>query len=252
MLARSSRWLSAHPDGPAIVRSLTKRIPQLGERALAGIRDARGAPVPTSGPDAPARLDDLRRAFVTAQVRASGARTLLDLGCGEGKLLRHAPEMPALALYRGVDPSVRDVLRLRERIADRELTVRSDLVVEILFGTLLMRDSRLSDFDAAVLSEVVEHVEPDRVPLLERHLFGEARPRTVVVTTPNSDFNAFWGMPPGRLRHDDHRFEWDRAGFAAWTSRVAGAHGYAVEVHGVGEPCEGLGHPTQAAVFRLS
>ena len=73
----------------------------------------------------------------------------------------------------------------------------------------------------------------------------------MVVTTPNADFNSQWEtLPAGHFRHPDHRFEWTRVEFAAWAERVASEHAYTVEFAPVGPEVEGLGSPTQMAVFR--
>jgi hypothetical protein len=116
-------------------------------------------------------------------------------------------------------------------------------------SSLTYRDARLAGLDAAVLMEVIEHVEPDRLSALERAVFGFCAARTVVVTTPNREYNPEYGMTAGRLRHRDHRFEWDRAQFTSWASRVAGAYGYGVRFAGVGQESPTAGSPTQLAVF---
>jgi hypothetical protein len=116
-------------------------------------------------------------------------------------------------------------------------------------SSLTYRDARLAGLDAAVLMEVIEHVEPDRLSALERAVFGFAAPGTVVVTTPNREYNPEYGMADGVLRHRDHRFEWDRAGFTAWASRVGAAYGYGVRLAGVGPESPAAGSPTQLAVF---
>jgi hypothetical protein len=116
-------------------------------------------------------------------------------------------------------------------------------------SSLTYRDARLVGLDAAVLMEVIEHVEPDRLSALERAVFGFAAPRTVVVTTPNREYNPEYGMTGGRLRHRDHRFEWDRAEFSAWAARVGAAYGYSFRLAGVGQESPTAGAPTQLAVF---
>ena len=116
-------------------------------------------------------------------------------------------------------------------------------------SSLTYRDARLAGLDAAVLMEVVEHVEPDRLGALERAVFGCATPRTVVVTTPNREYNPEYGLAEGKTRHRDHRFEWDRAEFTAWASRVGAAYGYGVRFAGVGPESPVAGAPTQLAVF---
>jgi hypothetical protein len=99
-----------------------------------------------------------------------------------------------------------------------------------------------------VLMEVVEHVDPARVPAVERVVFGAAKPGAVVVTTPNRDYNEKYEGLAG-MRHPDHRFEWSRAEFAEWSDRVAATYGYDVERRGVGDVDDALGAPTQLAVF---
>ncbi|MBS1998396.1 MAG: 3' terminal RNA ribose 2'-O-methyltransferase Hen1, partial [Cyanobacteria bacterium SZAS LIN-2] len=55
--------------------------------------------------------------------------------------------------------------------------------------------------------------------------------------------------PAGKLRHNDHRFEWTRAEFRSWAEAVAARYGYSVEFRPVGEEDEVLGPPTQMGVF---
>ena len=116
-------------------------------------------------------------------------------------------------------------------------------------SSLTYRDARIAGLDAAVLMEVIEHVEPDRLTAVERAVFGFAAPRTVVVTTPNREYNPEYGMTDGRRRHRDHRFEWDRAEFTAWAARVGAAYGYGVRFAGAGQESPAAGPPTQLAVF---
>jgi 3' terminal RNA ribose 2'-O-methyltransferase Hen1 len=122
--------------------------------------------------------------------------------------------------------------------------------VDLVQGALTYRDKRLRSYDAATVVEVVEHLDPPRLDAFERALFGDARPATVVVTTPNVEYNTlFEGLAAGRLRHRDHRFEWTRAEFAAWSSGVAERHGYSAALSPIGPVDDELGAPTQMAVF---
>jgi len=122
--------------------------------------------------------------------------------------------------------------------------------VRLLQGALTYRDRRLAGYDAAVLMEVIEHLDPERLPAMEAAIFGDAAPGTVIVTTPNVEYNArFEGLPAGALRHRDHRFEWTRAEFRSWGSGVAERNGYTVRFLPVGEEDADVGSPTQLAVF---
>jgi 3' terminal RNA ribose 2'-O-methyltransferase Hen1 len=173
---------------------------------------------------------------------------VLDLGCGDGKLIARLIRNPAIEQIVGVEVSGAELARADQRFAELPQTLRSKLA--LLHGSLIYRDVRLRGFDAAALVEVIEHFEPDRLPHLERSVFGDAGPRLVVVTTPNRDYNVlFPGLPAGRFRHPDHRFEWSRDEFRGWAERVAAAHGYGVRFEGLGDEHPEYGAPGQIAVF---
>lgn len=187
-------------------------------------------------------LHEERLAAVADVVRASGARTLLDLGCGDGDLFVRLVRQPGIERIVGVD-LCRDALRrLQERLAAQKAETRTR--VELVHGSMTEGGAALRGFDCAVLVETVEHTDPERLSILERSVFGLMRPQCVVITTPNADFNPELGVPAHRLRHPDHRFEWGHARFRRWSQGVAERNGYAVT-------CAGLaGGASQMAVFR--
>ena len=52
-------------------------------------------------------------------------------------------------------------------------------------------------------------------------VLGTYKPKIVIVTTPNVEFNVYfpqlkYGTPEARLRIEDHRFEWTRSEFQEW------------------------------------
>jgi 3' terminal RNA ribose 2'-O-methyltransferase Hen1 len=205
--------------------------------------------VSQAGPARRVSLARLRIEAVLGVLRSAGARTVVDLGCGEGALLEALLADPAFTRIVGADVSFKALQAARRRL---RLDRRPDRVadrLELVQTALTYRDPRLAGFDAAVLAEVVEHLDPPRLPALEAGVFEAARPRVVVVTTPNVEYNPRYGLEPGALRHPDHRFEWTREQFGAWADGVAARTGYAVTYAGAGEPDPGLGHPTQLAVF---
>ena len=259
LLAKGAKWLATHPKREAITRRYLRHRPTLYNDALTRLDEGRAEP--DGDDDAPAkaseesletplRLNDQRYETVAELLKASGAKSVLDLGCGEGRLLRRLLREPQFTKLHGVDVSVGalQIATRRLRLDGAEGLERER--VQLLHGALTYRDARFAGFDAAALVEVVEHLDPPRLAALERVVFEFARPRTVIVTTPNRDYNAVWpSLPAGKFRHADHRFEWTRSEFAAWAGEVGAAHGYAVVFHGVGPEHAELGTPTQAAVF---
>ena len=187
---------------------------------------------------------------MTAALLASGATRIADLGCGEGKLLRHLLKQKQFQKIIGVDVSPRVLERAAKRLHLETMSDRQRARIDLIQGSLVYRDERLADQDAAALVEVIEHLEPERLDALAATLFGHAKPRTVVVTTPNREFNAtFENLPEGALRHSDHRFEWTRSEFQAWSTAVAEKFGYRVSFEGIGTLHPHYGPPTQMGIF---
>jgi 3' terminal RNA ribose 2'-O-methyltransferase Hen1 len=256
LLRHGEGWLGAHPEREQIARRYLKHQMKLTRSALARLVDEEDDPDAAEAArdqeeEAVERrisLNEQRLAAVVAELRACGARRVLDLGCGEGKLIRLLLDDPAFADVVGVDVSVRALEVARERLA--RLPEKRAERVRLLQGSLTYRDRRLNGYDAAAVVEVIEHLDPLRLSAFERALFEFARPQTVVLTTPNAEYNVnFEGLPAGRFRHRDHRFEWTRAEFRAWAEGAGRRFGYAVRFAPVGPEDEAVGPPTQMGVF---
>jgi 3' terminal RNA ribose 2'-O-methyltransferase Hen1 len=262
LLARGRDWLPGHPDRELIVNRYLKYRRPLARAALEQLlvdeqpsvdddADARAAE--EEAVEEPLRLNEKRHGAVVAALRASGATRVLDLGCGSGVLLRALLDEPGFERIVGVDISYTALDVAQRRLRLDRLPPRQRARIELFQTALTYRDRRLAGFDAAAVVEVVEHLDEARLRSFERAVFGHARPRTVVVTTPNSEYNVkFEGLPAGRYRHRDHRFEWTRAEFEAWAGRVAGEHGYKVRFLPVGPEDPALGAPTQMGVFEAA
>jgi 3' terminal RNA ribose 2'-O-methyltransferase Hen1 len=200
----------------------------------------------------PVSLARQRREAILAALRERRAARVLDLGCGEGHLVRELLKDTRYGEVVGVDVSVRALAIAARRLRLERMGERQASRVRLLQGSLVYTDSRLKGYDAAVLSEVIEHLDLPRLPALEYAVFGSARPRTVVVTTPNVEYNVRWeSLPAGHVRHGDHRFEWSREEFRAWADSVAARFGYDVEYRPVGPDDPEVGPPTQLALFTL-
>ena len=253
LIARGEGWLEAHPEQEFIVRRYLKHQRGLANAAMA--RLSADEVVTDAEPDdadvAEAPLNVVRMDAVVRALEASGAARVLDLGCGEGRLLKALLKLGQFREIVGVDASTTALMNAERRLRLDRLPERQRQRVTLLQSAMTYRDARLAGYDAAAVVEAVEHLEPDRVPAFERALFKFARPGMVVVTTPNREYNVNYpNIASSGLRHSDHRFEWTRAEFAAWSERVAEAHGYRVQFEPVGDADERLGPPTQMAIFQ--
>ena len=199
----------------------------------------------------PISLNDQRIGAVLAVLRDAGATRVLDLGCGEGKLVGALLKEPTVVRVVGVDVSMRCLERARDRLKLDRMPERRRKKVELFQGSLTYRDSRFWDCDAACAIEVIEHIDASRLGAFERVVFEFAAPPTVVLSTPNVEYNVrFDALPAGRPRHRDHRFEWTRHEFQTWCEGVAGRYGYGVRFLPIGPEDPAVGPPTQMAVFQ--
>jgi len=261
LLRHGEGWLSSHPERDAIVRRYLKHRRDLTDDALARMSgdDSVEDDAELAHRDAeeerferPIRLHTARLETVRDHLVASGARRVLDLGCGEGKLIAMLLDVPQFEEIVGMDVSHSVLTRAADRLRLETLPPMRRRRVRLLHGSLVYRDRRLAGFDAAALVEVIEHLDPFRLDLCAAILFGDLRPATVVITTPNREYNACWpSLSAGTMRHADHRFEWTREEFRSWCSRIAGEYGYDVEIHPIGEEHAEFGSPTHMGVFTI-
>lgn len=257
LLAKGSGWLATHPEKQQITRRYLKHRSGLYFAALERLQDEGDRVAEVDGDDSDSSLslptsslNDMRYEAVLAALRASGARQVLDLGCGEGKLLRELLKDKQFEQIVGMDVSIRSLESAQKRLKLDRLPEKQADRLKLIHGSLIYRDKRLDGFDATAVVEVIEHLNPPRLSAFERVLFEFARPKTVVLTTPNREYNVMWEtLPAGQFRHPDHRFEWTRSQFQDWASRVAEQHGYCVRFLPVGPEHEDVGSPTQMGVF---
>lgn len=265
LLEKGEGWLTAHPEKELITKRYLRYIGSLTRQALTRLLDEDGetqieestsdtedALERSIVADRQVSLNQQRLTLVVEHLKSSGAKSVLDLGCGEGHLLRLLLKERQFDRITGMDVSYIALEHAQDRLHVDEMSSRQKARIELLHGSLMYRDRRLEGFDAAAVVEVVEHLDAARLQAFERILFECIRPHTIVLTTPNIEYNVRFGnLPAGALRHHDHRFEWTRQEFQTWANRMAEQYGYTVAFHPVGPEDESVGPPTQMAIFTL-
>jgi 3' terminal RNA ribose 2'-O-methyltransferase Hen1 len=259
LLRHGEGWLPAHPERDTIARRYLRHQHGLVRDAITRLIAAE-EPVDEDAEESGdvgetvleerISLNEQRLSAVFATLRGLHARRVLDLGCGEGRLLRLLLDDRGFEEIVGMDVSYRSLEIAGRRLKLERLPAMVRDRIRLVHGSLMYRDARLTGFDAAAVVEVIEHLDPPRLAAFERVLFEFARPGAVVVTTPNAEYNVTWEtLPAGRFRHRDHRFEWTREEFRRWASGVAERFGYEVRFTPVGDADPVLGPPTQMAFF---
>ncbi|WP_293297282.1 MULTISPECIES: 3' terminal RNA ribose 2'-O-methyltransferase Hen1 [unclassified Microcoleus] len=254
-------WLNAHPAREQIADRYLKRQRRLTRLAVAQLAEEDSTDpekVEVSRAleeevlEQRISLNEQRLEAVMDVLKASGAQRVVDLGCGEGKLLRFMLAESAIAQITGVDVSFRALEIAKERLQVDRFSPAQQSRLQLIQSSLIYRDSRLTDFDAAAVIEVIEHLDLERLAAFERVLFEFVRPKFAIVTTPNVEYNVrFENLSAGKFRHRDHRFEWTRNEFQTWAHGVGERFGFGVELRSIGTEDLEVGSPTQMAIFAL-
>ena len=259
LLKKGKGWLATHPEKEFITRRYLRYIGSLTRQALERLIEAEGEIDALETDDTayteeslekPLSLNEQRLSLVVDQLKRSGARTVLDLGCGEGKLLRLLLRNKQFDRIVGLDVSYTALEHAKEHLHYDEMPPKQKQRIELLHGSLMYRDKRLKGFDAAAVVEVIEHFDTARLAAFERVVFECVRPGTIILTTPNAEYNTkFQSLSAEAFRHSDHRFEWTRHEFQEWANEVCKHYDYAVSFLPVGPEDETVGSPTQMGVF---
>ncbi|MFT3687166.1 MAG: 3' terminal RNA ribose 2'-O-methyltransferase Hen1 [Phycisphaerales bacterium] len=269
LLRHGEGWLAAHPQRELIANRYLKYRRSLADDALRQLREQDGEgpdEIDADSPEDPREeagerklsLHQQRHGVVLSVLQAKNARTIADLGCGEGRLVRELLKHKTFEKVLGMDVSHRALEVAADRLRMDHLPPLVRQRLELIHGSLMYRDKRIENFDAAVLCEVIEHMDEPRLAVMERCVFQHARPRTVIITTPNGEYNVMWEtLSAGSMRHKDHRFEWTRDQFRAWADSICARFNYTCEFHGIGDPGttsdgSNVGTPTQMGVFTSS
>lgn len=249
LMEKGEGWLEEHPAKELIVRRYLKNIANLANQAMERMMKEEIVEEPVAEPKEQKRLHDLRLETVKDLLRSLNVQSVIDLGCGEGKLLKILKQDARFTRLTGMDVS-----QLSLQIATRKLkqdTHQQDPRINLFQGSLLYADHRTKDYDAGVLVEVIEHLEENRLADMEKSVFQFARPEYVIITTVNAEYNIkYETLSAGTFRHNDHRFEWTRNQFETWGNKVAELYKYTVSYQPVGELDEAVGASSQLAVFK--
>jgi 3' terminal RNA ribose 2'-O-methyltransferase Hen1 len=259
LLRRGEGWLADHPEKELIAKRYLKYKRSLTQAALERLladetidlaADEDSQVEEETDLERPLSLNEQRLNQVLGVLKTRGISRVLDLGCGEGRLLRLLLREKQFTQIVGLDVSHRALENAKRRLHLDRLSEKSRERIQLLHASLTYKDARLEGFDAAAVVEVIEHLDLARLAAFERVLFEHARPSTIVLTTPNAEYNVkFDSLPEGALRHKDHRFEWTRREFQDWANGVAERFGYAVRFLPVGTEDEIVGAPSQMGVF---
>lgn len=261
LLRHGEGWLPRHPERDLIATRYLKYRRQLLNDALRQLREQDGESAETVDADAPddpreeagehaLSLHQQRHGVILSILQARKARSIIDLGCGEGRLIRELLKIRDFEKIAGMDVSHRALQIAADRLKLDSLPPLVRQRLDLFHGSLMYRDSRMSGFDAGILCEVIEHMDPPRLAAMERVVFEHARPKLVLVTTPNREYNVKWAsLPAGQVRHRDHRFEWSREEFRGWAAGVCARFRYAAEFRSVGDEDLTVGAPTQMAAL---
>ncbi len=254
LLNKGETWLKNHPAKELITKKYLKfkksytqlALEQLSEEIITETNN-----ISQQTDIKKTSLHQIRLETVVETFKALHVKTIVDLGCGEGKLLKLLLKEAQFQNILGMDISYRSLEIAKKRLYWDTLSEYQKQKIKLIHGSLNYKDQRISGFEGAALVEVIEHLDKPRLESLEQVVFKYAKPQYIIVTTPNREYNVlFEGLKEGQMRHQDHRFEWTRKEFEMWGSRIAETFNYEVTYKPLGEINEQYGGPSQMAIFK--
>ncbi|OJJ23338.1 3' terminal RNA ribose 2'-O-methyltransferase Hen1 [marine bacterium AO1-C] len=256
LLEKGKGWLENHPEKEQITRRYLINVGALTQEALARLNELNTEKVVEEVPEEIKQkkqtLHQQRLTQVLEQLKETKAKSVIDLGCGEGKLLRMLLKEKQFEKITGMDVSFGELIRAKNKLYWDEMAPKQKERIQLFQGALTYRDQRLEGYEAAALVEVIEHLDESRLQALERVVFEFARPKNVIMTTPNAEYNVkYETMEAGHMRHTDHRFEWTREEFETWATELAERNHYKVTFLPVGPEDADVGAPSQMGIFTL-
>ncbi len=254
LLEKGKGWLSSHPEKEEITRRYLINLGSLSRQAINRLNEEEGIEeeeiINQEEKERKETLHQKRLKLVLEQIKKSGAESVIDLGCGEGKLIRMLLKEKQFKRITGMDVSYSELTKAKDRLHWDEMAPKQKERISFFQGALTYKDKRLDGYDTAAIVEVIEHLDENRLKSFERVVFEFAKPKTIVLTTPNAEYNVLYeNMGENALRHSDHRFEWTRKQFENWAKKVAKNNNYKVEFLPVGEEDSIVGAPSQMAIF---
>ncbi len=259
LLQYATDWLPDHPQKTLITSSYLAKQRSLTDAALARLteedtidveQDERKKATMEESIEQKINLNQQRLDSIADTLNELDVKTIIDLGCGEGKLIKRLIEEKKYTKITGVDVAHSELCRAEKKLKFKDMHHESKQKVNLLQSSLMYRDKRFENYDAATLIEVIEHVELSRLDMLEKSVFQYAQPKYVIVTTPNVEYNTkFEALPSNTFRHKDHRFEWTREEFQSWANHIGKKFGYFATFKDIGTIDEKVGSPTQMAIF---
>jgi 3' terminal RNA ribose 2'-O-methyltransferase Hen1 len=258
-LNHGKEWISTHPEKELITHRYFKYKKSLAKTALYRLPDDDHTkakitedknPQPEEEFENSIHLNEQRLGTVISVIKSQESKKVIDLGCGEGKLLQKLLKIKSVEKIAGLDISLRSLEIAAERLKLDRMPDKERERIDLMHGSLLYRDKRVDAYDTATVSEVIEHIAPSRLEIFECILFKASCPQTIIITTPNSEYNRLYeDLAAGQFRHKDHYFEWTRKEFQEWGRKISTRYNYRVRFLPIGQEMETVGAPTQMAVF---
>ena len=260
LLRNAEDWLASHPEKEFITNRYLKQLNPLVNKAFSALipsaiaeeTEYEQTPESTEETEKKLSLKEKRLGCVVAALKNCRAKSIIDIGCGEGSLLRFLVRIKQFERIAGADVSCIALENAAKKLKRYDEYDSIDERVSLFQSSLLYKDSRFLGYDAVCIVEVIEHLDLNRLTAFEQVLFAFIKPQIIIITTPNREYNIkYENVGKDKLRHSDHRFEWTREEFRSWAEKTSVKYGYTIKFSQIGEMDEALGSSTQMGVFTV-
>lgn len=213
--------------------------------------------------------------YVCGILEKYNCKTYVDIGCAECKLLRYLKNTNTeLNLMIGIDIDQEVLSNGKEILSNSWFDYiqprENPLEIHLIKGDISLPSDYFieqacyenTNLDCVSMVEIIEHMYPDVLEKAMETVFMKLKPRIIIVTTPNIEYNIVFenlqaegNEKRSKFRHWDHKFEWTRKEFQEWCEILLNKYtDYELICYdGLGLPPddnEGVGHCSQIAIFQ--
>jgi len=253
LLTKGKGWLENHPEMEIIAKRYMIGLKSLSKEVIEKLYEGNESykNLLNLAKKEKKYLNDIRLDSVFNELVQNKIYSVIDIGCGEGKLIQKLIKSSQFNKIAGMDVSYKELLKAKARMFFDEMAPRQKSRIDLFHGSIVYKDERLRIYQAATVIEVIEHLDEEKLHIFEKVLFEYTNPEFIIITTPNIEFNeTYKKINKQDLRHHDHRFEWTREEFQSWSEKLAKKYNYNIEFKNVGESIKDIGSPTQMGIFK--
>ena len=125
--------------------------------------------------------------------------SIIEFGCGNGYFIPMLISQNKYSKIAAIDKNEKKINKLKSKYKD----------VIFYNGSFLKENNEFRQYDCIIGIEIIEHLFEDEINVLSKIIFSKIKPKVIIFTTPNIEYNINLPILHGGFRNIDHKFEFN-------------------------------------------